>query len=244
MQYSESPTWQKGYYWGSSAWHLDVLQAEWENDLNNVSKLGVTLVRSIHLLRQLMTRLSSLISINTPLCFLSTRWSLTDSSLPAWCLIQQMKWMLTFDVETISRRELPALLSPDEDAWEPLGRARRKLLLWVAIGPANSSWLTFRNVSLLAELFPRLKHLQHYLFARFVRNNVLLKWDLENDRPTPRGRRRYVLARNLGQPANLGQPINLEQPVNLGQPVRPQPPIAPLSFVARLSSWFRTPSTQ
>ena len=91
--------------------------------------------------------------------------------------------MLTLDLETISRRDLPALLTPDESAWEPLGSTRRKELLKVVIATVDPWWLTFRPVSLLAELVSRLRGLQ---YADTIVPAVRRKWDFENDGPKPR----------------------------------------------------------
>ena len=91
--------------------------------------------------------------------------------------------MLTLYVETIARRDLPALLSPDESTWDSLRSARRKELLKMVIDEADPEWLTFREVSLLAVLVSGLRGLQD---AGTIVDAVRRKWDFENDQPKPR----------------------------------------------------------
>ena len=83
------------------------------------------------------------------------------------------------------RRDLPDLLSPDESAWEPLGSTRRKELLEIVITRVHPRWLTFRDVSVLAEPVSRLRGLQDYYVLSIV-DTIRRKWDFENDRPKPR----------------------------------------------------------
>lgn len=66
----------------------------------------------------------------------------------------------------ISRRDLIALLVPDEPVWEPLGSARRKELLELAINKVPRRWFTFRMDS------------DHIVEA------IQKKWDFETDKPS------------------------------------------------------------
>ncbi|CCA70289.1 hypothetical protein PIIN_04228 [Serendipita indica DSM 11827] len=70
------------------------------------------------------------------------------------------------DAGKISRRDLIALLVPDEPVWEPLGSARRKELLELAINKVPRRWLTFRMDS------------DHIVEA------IQKKWDFETDKPS------------------------------------------------------------
>lgn len=70
--------------------------------------------------------------------------------------------------KNISRRELAALLLPDEPVWEPLGSARRKELLKMSLGKVRPFWITFRSDS-------------DYIVEAAQR-----KWDFETDTPKSR----------------------------------------------------------
>ncbi|CAG7855107.1 SubName: Full=Uncharacterized protein {ECO:0000313/EMBL:CCA70289.1} [Serendipita indica DSM 11827] len=70
------------------------------------------------------------------------------------------------DAGKISRRDLIALLVPDEPVWEPLGSARRKELLELAINKVPRRWFTFRMDS------------DHIVEA------IQKKWDFETDKPS------------------------------------------------------------
>ncbi|CCA68874.1 hypothetical protein PIIN_02734 [Serendipita indica DSM 11827] len=81
---------------------------------------------------------------------------------------KQVTRRLKPDIGNISRRDLSALLVPDEPVWEPLGSARRKELLRMAIGKIDPWWLTFRRDS------------------EKIVEAVLRKWDFDTDKPKSR----------------------------------------------------------
>lgn len=68
----------------------------------------------------------------------------------------------------ISRRDLVAIMVPDEPVWEPLGLARRKELLKNAIGNVAPYWLTLCS------------------YPDAIVDTVNRKWDFETDTPKSR----------------------------------------------------------